>query len=690
MTDADAPSLAHLEDALAQESLEAAPQLVDVLIASGGWLDIGDAAIKACRRVRRYDLACRLHLFRLRAGIDPYEAPYAAIDFWRDAPDGEATACFCRELDAEVRGIEFGFQNDAFHREKVAQALADIARLALLEDGAGEPEALEPGSMHGIAVDALWNRVWMAHASLQFPKAQRLVLAYLALVAPPPSEVLHCVATFFAFRGVTETGLGILDRMADSGEDEARRRVLALAMSYDGGLIDRAESELMRLTAPAGGGGVGGSQSDCRATAELYRVRLALDRECPKLALSICEAAEAKLAGNSLAAAFGRARGLALEETDLSGAVASYAASLAALQPSYSPFGIDPGADACAALGRWDLTYRFFEGPAADIRAAYAPIVEQQPPYDTSRPETFPRSALFLSGWGIGDDVFRLGLLRAHFSDGDYTVMLDRRLVAMAERATPSWRFLSHSRVHEVGRQAFWRERAGVPETIDPLRCPRAAYHAAQTHGAVVVQEDMSPIHAASRGVAPFANRTPTLMPSTQRLDCAREWLRAAAGNRPAIGLCWRSGVFGAARNRSFFGPDEIADLMCSADVAWVLLQYDWAAQELSAIEAKARRRFLVQPGLDLRNDLEGVAALGLACHQVMSTGVSTREICAAAGANVYSISFGWPHANAWRRDADGVDTIFPVMRHANPLRGRSGILAQAKREAARVERVRA
>ena len=110
------------------------------------------------------------------------------------------------------------------------------------------------------------------------------------------------------------------------------------------------------------------------------------------------------------------------------------------------------------------------------------------------------------------------------------------------------------------------------------------------------------------------------------------------------------------------------------------------AAQHLdlvAAIESRPGMKFLVHPELDIRNDIEGVAALGLACSLVMSTGVSTREICAAAGANVYSISFGWPWANAWRRDDGMRDTIFPSMMHCDPA-SRHEVLEQA------IERARA
>lgn len=657
-------------------------------VTAGDWTGGYPAAAALLSGHRYYIDASRLLRGAFEAGTDPYDAPRALIPFWYGTGDASLVAVAATDMTLALDTIDFAFQGDDFHKGMVRSALGGIRLLANIEAGRSGLDDIPAEGIHGIALEALWKRIWMQHASLQFTSAQRLALAYVRLVKPGPADIMSIAATFFGWHGGAAAGLDLLETIEFEGSAETDRLVLALAIAFEAGLTDRyraARSALQdHLADPAPGetppedrAAREAEAERAQATLDLYAIRDALDAGDRERAAGLLAASRARFLDARWSGVFALPDILLGGQAGLNASVELARDYLAAENPPRSPFAPHILADIFAKDGDWETVYRLFEGDAAGIRAAYAGLTPGQPEYGTADPASWPSSALVLSGWGLGDDIFRLGLLHRHLGAGHYTMMLDTRLVEMARRARPDWHFLAHTRVAEVGATEFWNQRRGVPEAIDPLRVPACALDAADRHGAVLVQEDLQALHAARKGIASHKSATPVLEPDPARLRAMQVWLAEAAGGRPSIGLCWRSGLAGAARSSSFFGNAEIARLIGSAPAAWVLMQYDWDAGEIADIEARSGVKFIIHPDLDLRGDIEGVAALARACDLVMSTGVSTREICAAAGANVYSISFGWPWANAWRRDDGMRDTIFPSMMHCDPD-GRESVLAQA------------
>lgn len=657
-------------------------------IAAGDWTG-GYATAAALLSGHRYYIeASRLLRGAFEAGTDPYDAPRALIPFWYGTGDASLVAVVATDMTLALDTIDFAFQGDDFHKGMVRSALDGIRLLANIEAGRSSLDDIPAEGIHGIALEALWKRIWMQHASLQFPSAQRLALAYVRLVKPGPADIMSIAATFFGWHGGAAAGLDLLETIGFEGRAETDRLILTLAIAFEAGLADRYRAARSALqahlvdpipgeTPPEDKAAREAEAERAQATLDLYAIRDAFDAGDREGAANLLAASRTRFASAAWSGVFALPAILLGGQGDLNASVEMAREYLAAENPPRSPFAPHILADIFAKAGDWETVYRLFEGDAAGIRAAYAGLTPDQPDHDTADPASWPSSALVLSGWGLGDDIFRLGLLHRHLGSGDYTMMLDTRLVEMARRARPDWHFLAHTRVAEVGATEFWNQRRGVPEAIDPLRVPACALDAAGRHGAVLVQEDLQAMHAARKGIAAHKSVKPVLEPDPARVREMKDWLAKAAAGQTRIGLCWRSGLAGAARSSSFFGNAEIARLTGSAPVAWVLMQYDWDAGEIADIEARSGVKFLVHPELDLRGDIEGVAALACACDLVMSTGVSTREICAAAGANVYSISFGWPWANAWRRDDGMRDTIFPSMMHCDPD-GRESVLEQA------------
>jgi hypothetical protein len=675
-----------LEERLSGKGLKAANSLVRQTISQAPGAGDAGAAADVCIRWRRWDLAADIHAAAFKSGADPYHGPYSAEATWHFTSDEERTAAICSDFISLLPELSFQANGDDFHKRMIVQALDNICQLARFEAGAAPPEGIVSSNIHGIAQAALWKRIWRAHTSLQFAKARKLARIYIAIAKPNANLIFSIVETFFADRDGAPDGIALLEQLSLDEADAALRAAVICQLAYENGIRDRLRHSLDYLdglpSAPTGA-----TANRNRATGLLYEAQLALDSGKRRRASTIAKAAATQFKDEQWVDAFGWIRGSCAKSSTPTQAAIDYNKALFLPEQPRSPAMTQAIADLLAAAGRWTDVHRIFEHLASNVREAYRPIIRRA--YSTSDPDSFPSSALLLSGWGVGDDIFRLGLLRAHYRSGKYTVMLDHRLVAMARRANPDWRFLSHSRVCEVGEKEFWRDRLGVPDAVDAFRVTKEAFDEAAEHGAVAVLEDLQAIHAYRRGKARYPNSIPLLAPDASRVRHFVSWLRTESSGLPAVGLSWRSGLLTTSRARSFFNNREVGALMAGANVRWVMMQYGWTENERRDIESQSGTRFLVPPDLDLREDLEGLAALALACDLVVSTGVATREVCAAAGANTLSISFGWSHADAWRRSSSGQDSIFPSLTHIDSSKGRAEVLRLTRSRIAKLMRLR-
>jgi hypothetical protein len=638
-----------------------------------------------CEAFRYFDFAFEIRQAAFNQAYSPYHASYAFLSLLNQGVGLDVLATTAKKLISELEAGTFQQESDDFHIGMAKKAIEDTIVVKLIEDEVRDPWQFEKGGLHGIAIEAIWKRAWVAHVSLASPRARRLAIAYLRLTGWDHDLVLYTVETFFAFHGGGETALAMLETIkSDEPTVEIRCLVLKLAIYFEDCQLDAFDNEWAIFEACLGR--ISPRPDELRAavaSTQLLRVRWLHDNGQIVPAQEYLQQLKLDYAALSEIGAIHEAFADLLAHTDTSAALHALETAINAPHNLRTTFKI-AGPDIAAFAGRWDLVQEQFEGFACNIRSHYGAVFENQPHYDEATPAQLPKKALILSGWGLGDDAYRLGLLALMKPHSDLTMMLDPRLLEMAQRAFPEWGFLAHSRGAEVGWEQFWKDRRGVSVALDPLRCTYDAVMEARRLGAVTVSEDYPAYFAALKQEKPDrSDLLPVkqcLQPRADRILEAQNWVKSISNGKPVVGICWRSGLSTGLRNRSFFSTAEVAELIAGVDVNWVLLQYGWTKQEKSTIELESGRTLHVFEQLDLTNDIEGMAALGLACDLVLSTGVSTREVCAAAGANVYSISFGWPQANAWRRDAAGKDLIFDSLVHADPTFGARSVLIQAIR----------
>ncbi|MFV3076203.1 tetratricopeptide repeat protein [Niveispirillum fermenti] len=123
----------------------------------------------------------------------------------------------------------------------------------------------------------------------------------------------------------------------------------------------------------------------------------------------------------------------------------------------------------------------------------------------------------------------------------------------------------------------------------------------------------------------------------------AASWRQTLAGAGPAaltVGFCWRSGLKSAERQGLYPSLADFAPLFALPGIRWVPLQYDLdepgTAAELSA--GLPDGIDLYRPPLDLRDDLDGVAALMAGLDLVVSAATAVAELAGALGVPVWRI----------------------------------------------------
>jgi hypothetical protein len=117
----------------------------------------------------------------------------------------------------------------------------------------------------------------------------------------------------------------------------------------------------------------------------------------------------------------------------------------------------------------------------------------------------------------------------------------------------------------------------------------------------------------------------------------------APAGRK--VGLLWKSAVGRDSRHRYFSPFAAWAPVLAQPGVTFVNLQYGDCAEELAAAKRDFGVDIWTPPGIDLKQDLDDVAALCCALDLVVGFSNATLNIAGACGVPTFLISTpgAWP-----------------------------------------------
>ncbi|MDG2531522.1 tetratricopeptide repeat protein [Caulobacter endophyticus] len=272
-------------------------------------------------------------------------------------------------------------------------------------------------------------------------------------------------------------------------------------------------------------------------------------------------------------------------------------------------------------LGGWD-----------DYAARLAPERREALAFDIPAPRWTPATPLdglhllLVGEQGLADEVMFGSMigdaLAALGPTGRLTLAVEPRLVPLFARAWPAVRVIAHATTSLAGRL-----RRTVPDA-----------------GQVQAWAPMGDLLPLLRGtLEKFDNARAFLEPDPARVAHWRNWLQNLGPGRK-VGVIWRSGLMAGLRSRRFAPFEAWRPALATPGAVFVNLQYGDAEPDLARAQAQGLTIHR-PPGLDLMQDLEGVAALCRALDLVIGPPTATANLAAALGAETWIVSANpnWP-----------------------------------------------
>ena len=249
---------------------------------------------------------------------------------------------------------------------------------------------------------------------------------------------------------------------------------------------------------------------------------------------------------------------------------------------------------------------------------------------------------------GLGDEILFANLvpdmIDAIGPEGKLSVAVEPRLVSLFQRSFPTAEIGPHVTMkvdHHTVRAARFIEDW---ETIDAW-APLA-----------------SPLRRFRRKVEDFPSRARFLIPDEARVAHWRETLKSAPAGK-TIGIVWKSLVKATNRSRHFSPFDAWEPMLRTPGVSFINLQYGDSAEEAAHAKAEFDVDLWTPPGIDLKNDLDDLAALTSALDLVIGPANATTNIAAGAGAPTWLIST----PGAWPKLGTDRYPWYPQVRVFNP-----------------------
>ncbi len=227
------------------------------------------------------------------------------------------------------------------------------------------------------------------------------------------------------------------------------------------------------------------------------------------------------------------------------------------------------------------------------------------------------RALLLMAEQGLGDEVMFANIvpdvLQAVGPRGRLVLAVEPRLVSLFARSFPQAEVV----VYEA------RMDEGTVVRTAPVKAKAWAPLAA-------------PLRRFRRRASDFPQGA-YLKPDAARVEHWRRWLAGAPG--PKVGLLWRSLKLDGERQRQFAAFDAWAPVLRTPGVRFVNLQYGDCAADLAHAREGLGVDILQPPGIDLKQDLDDVAALTCALDLTIGFANATVNLAGACGAPLWLVT---------------------------------------------------
>ena len=271
-------------------------------------------------------------------------------------------------------------------------------------------------------------------------------------------------------------------------------------------------------------------------------------------------------------------------------------------------------------LSRLNMHYRFATNFLIPAR-----------PWDGADPAELTGKTLVVIGeQGIGDEV----LFASTFQDaqeavgpeGELRIACEKRLIPLLQRSFPRAQVERHYTIEREGRQ-----HRHAPDLFKDGKANL-----------------WTPAGNLCRAFRSSTDDFPTeagfLTADPARVEAFTKQL-AALGSGPKVGVLWKSLKMNAARSKHFAPFEMWKPILKTPGAVFINLQYGDVDEELAEAEARFGVKIHQPQDIDLKDDLDGVAALGKACDLVLGPMNATTNLTASVGGQVWFIR---PIAVSW------------------------------------------
>jgi tetratricopeptide (TPR) repeat protein len=240
---------------------------------------------------------------------------------------------------------------------------------------------------------------------------------------------------------------------------------------------------------------------------------------------------------------------------------------------------------------------------------------------------------LVVAEQGLGDEFMFANILpdlqRAVGPDGKLEIAVDPRLIALFQRSFPQaevGRYDDRTLIDKDGNKSLrfvpFSVDRGEPDFWTPMGSPLKTF----------------------RRALPDFPKQAFLKADETRAAEFRATLEGF-GPGPKIGICWRSMMLGAKRAKYYSALDAWGPILKVPGVTFVNLQYGDCADELRRAAELHGVGIRTIEGLDLKNDIDGAAALSSVLDLVVSAPTAAAATAASVGTQVWFLTAGrtWP-----------------------------------------------